>query len=357
MPMPIPTSDALVFALPEGSDRVSGGNIYNGRLIAALRASIPVDCISLEESRARIGRGEAGRYVIDSLDLDAFLDFPAGHPDQSFTLIVHHLPSLEPDLDGGPPGAPLRTEQAALARFDSFLTTSPFTARYLIGRGHPAERILTVPPPPPEWSPALSRSGEDASRIYVPPMRALIVGNLIPRKAMRALFVALEPRLAPAGDELSIDVVGRLDLDPEYARRCRDFTEGSARLASIVRYRGGLPPAGMPAQYQAANVFVSASRMETFGMALQEAHAQGLPILALDGGYVRHHFTDGQDGRLFFSLEALADGLLELVRDPQRAAALFARAQGRAQAADRAAGVYDWPAAAQLFLTQLAALR
>jgi glycosyltransferase involved in cell wall biosynthesis len=342
----------LVFALPDGSDRVSGGNIYNDRLIRELRTLVSVDSVSIDQCRDRVGRGEAGCYLIDSLNLREFLEFPTPRPGQSFTLIVHHLPSLEPGANHDPQSELMRVEREALARFDAFLATSTFTATYLVDRECPAARILTVPP----GSPTPGPPNHETPRVYLPPVRALMVGHMIPGKAMRALFVALEPRLAP-GDELSIDVVGRLDLDPEYARRCRDLTEGSARLASIVRYRGSLPPAEMPAQYQAANVFVSASRMETFGMALQEAHTHGLPIVALDGGYVRHHFTDGEDGLLFFSLEALADGLLELVRDPQRAAALFARAQGRAQAADRAAGVYDWPAAAQLFLTQLAALR
>ena len=348
-------SQPLIFVLPEGSDQVSGGNLYNARLIAALRAaSIPVASVSLEEGRARVGRGEAGRYFIDSLDLTASGDLPPPHAQQSFTLIVHHLPSLEPGGDVERASEALRAEQAALGRFDSYLATSPFTARYLISRGCPAERILTVPPAAP--APSSQPGGAPPARVHAPPLRALIAGNVIPRKAMRELFLALEPRIAPE-DQLSIEVVGRLDLDPDYARRCRELTEGSARLASIVRYRGSLPPEQMPGQYRSANLFVSASRMETFGMALQEAHAHGLPILALDGGYARHHFTDGRDGLLFFSLEALADGLLALVRDSRRARTLFEHAQASASADQLRREAYDWPAAARRFLTQVAALR
>ena len=105
-------------------------------------------------------------------------------------LLVHHLPSLEPGL---PPADPsLGTEAAALARCRAFVATSPFTARLLASRGFPAERILTLTPaaPTPATEPAAP------PRRYLPPLRALMVGNLIPRKAVLPLLEALAPRLA-----------------------------------------------------------------------------------------------------------------------------------------------------------------
>ena len=347
--------DALVFALPPDSDRVSGGNIYNERLIGALRALIPVQTIGMDACRARIVRGAAGRYVIDSLCLREFLDLPARQPGQAFILIAHHLPSLEPDHD--PQGEPVRVEQAALPRFDALVATSPFTASYLLARGYAATRILTVPPAPPALT---AGTAAPVPRTYEPPLRALVVANLIPRKGVLPLLAALDDRLS-ADDDLVIDVIGRVDLDGDYARRCAARAERSRRLAPIVHLHGVVPPAEMPRHYQGANVFVSAARMETFGMALQEARAHGLPIVALDGGYVRHHFTDGDDGLLFSSCDDLAAGLVSLVRDPARARALFARAQLRrwqrgGQPTDQPTEDAGWAGAARRFLDQLAAL-
>jgi glycosyltransferase involved in cell wall biosynthesis len=100
--------------------------------------------------------------------------------------------------------------------------------------------------------------------------------------------------------------------------------------------------------YRRANLFISASRMETFGMALQEARAHGLPILALDAGHARHHFTDGEDGVLCDSLPALVAQLLALARDPARLRVLVARAR-----ASRPSSGYTWQVAAAHLLAEL----
>jgi glycosyltransferase involved in cell wall biosynthesis len=93
---------------------------------------------------------------------------------------------------------------------------------------------------------------------------------------------------------------------------------------------------------------VSAARMETYGMALAEAKAHGLPILASEGGNVRDHFRDGHDGLLFASIAELAQGLLELARAPARLQHLLAAAALEASSAR-----YTWDDAAESLLEQL----
>jgi glycosyltransferase involved in cell wall biosynthesis len=88
--------------------------------------------------------------------------------------------------------------------------------------------------------------------------------------------------------------------------------------------------------------------METFGMALQEARAYGLPILAVDGGYAREHLTHGVSGLLFDSAEALAHDLLALTRAPARLQTLFENAQRLRPASD-----YTWTRAAEIFSAAL----
>ena len=334
----------LWFALPAGNLQISGGNIYNAGLIEALRPLARVRTTSLAGCRADLAQGVAGVYFIDSLDLGAMAGFPPAGPGQALVLIAHHLPSLEPDLDPG--DAALQVERAALPRFDAWLATSPFTAEWLAARGCARERILTVAPAAPEIAGGDGDGGADGDGEAS--VRGLLVGNLIPRKAVRELLQALAAELRD-GDRLSLEIVGRADIDPAYAAACANLVRQHAALRARVTLAGPLPHPRLFARYRRANLFVSASGMETFGMALQEARAAGLPILALDAGYARHHFTDGDDGLLCDSVAALAAALLGLARDPPR----LRRLADRARASRPTAG-YTWTDAARRLLAELA---
>jgi glycosyltransferase involved in cell wall biosynthesis len=328
----------LTFLLPRDSDGISGGNIYNDQLIRALRAEgQEVTVLSIDEGPRLLARRQPGCYVVDTLNLREILTLTPA-PGQQLVLLVHHLPSLEPGLPAADPS--LGSEAAALARCRAFVATSPFTARLLASRGFAAERILTLTPAAPVST--------TAPRPYRPPLRALMVGNLIPRKAVLAMLEALAPRLAD-GDDFTLDVVGRTDSDPAYAGRCQALLEANPRLQAHVRLRGPVAPDRMAEPYGAAGLFVSAAEMETYGMALAEARAHRLPILALDRGHVASHLADGHPGRLLPTHAALADALLALARDPIKMAALFADAQQRSSAIDG-----GWPERARRLIDQLA---
>ena len=118
----------LVFVLPPDSHLISGGNIYNRELTAAVRRQRAIDEVSVAEWQRLVASGAAGVFFIDTLILEEFLrhvpERPA--PGQRFVLVVHHLPSLEPGVDAGDPS--LAVEQEVLPRFDGFLATSPYTA-------------------------------------------------------------------------------------------------------------------------------------------------------------------------------------------------------------------------------------
>jgi glycosyltransferase involved in cell wall biosynthesis len=325
----------IIFGLPRGSQNISGGNLYNSALIGALRATTTVLTLSVAECQARIERAEPGCYLLDSLNLVELVQLPAAHSGQRFVLLVHHLPSLEPEPDA----AAIALERAALARCHTFVATSPFTAALLHSRGYDPTRILTLPPAPP---PAAFEARSPAP----PPFLLSMVGNLIPRKGYLELLDCLAAQLT-VDDRFFLEVAGRADLDCDYASRCLARIN-AAPLRRVVRYLGPVPPAQLASCYRRATCFMSASKMETFGMAIQEARAYGLPVLAVDAGYVRHHFTDGQDGLLFGSAEALVTGCLSLVREPARMLALFASAQRSRPVSD-----YTWAKAAELLLSQL----
>jgi glycosyltransferase involved in cell wall biosynthesis len=227
---------------------------------------------------------------------------------------VHHLASFEPEANE----ATRASDDEALLGFDGFLTTSPFTTEQLALRGALRDKIVTVTPA----APVVVRE----VRSYEPPLRAVMVANLIPRKGIVAFLQALAARAAPE-DRFFIEVVGRSDIDPSYAMRCRDLVRSTKSLEARVRLEAPVVHERIGDFYRAASVFVSAATMETFGMSVQEARAHGLAILAVDGGHVAAHFEHDAEGLLFDDVDGLADGFLRLARDEHAMRGLFDRAQ------------------------------
>jgi glycosyltransferase involved in cell wall biosynthesis len=330
----------LCFLLPRHSERLSGGNLYNAAFARALARRTAVERSSIDTLEQRLALPTAGVYLLDTLDLEAAELLARRAPGQRFGLLVHHLPSLEP---GVRPGAPeSEHERRALAHFDFWVATSEFTRALLVARGHAPERVLLAPPGAPALSPT-------PARVPPQPLRALVVGNLIPRKAALEWLSALAAALRPT-DDFTVELIGRTDLDPAYSAACRQRLSEQPELSRRVRLVGELPHAQMAPAYDAASLLVSASQMETFGIALQEARAVGLPILALDRGNAREHVTPGLNGELVPSLDALAASFLELARDRPRFESLFVRAQTNARAGD------TWDTIAKRFLDQLDAV-
>ena len=318
-------SGRWTFVLPKWSDRPSGGNVYNESLLEALSRFAGVATLAADGFRNAVLQGAPGNYLVDTLDLDASDVIESRAPGQRFVLVVHFLPSLDPDRT--PSDVDLLRERSALRRFDAFVVTSAFTRAHLERLGLPPERIVIVRP-----------ATEAAPGPFVPltlPIRSLVVGNLIALKGIAELLGCLDARTRP-GDAYALDVFGRSDIDPAHALACTDLVARSAALAARVTFRGAVPHADLARELDRAHVFVSASRMETFGLALAEARARGVFALAVDGGNAAEHVAGGA-GLLFPTVPALADGLLELVRDPGRLDAL----RRQARAAPRLVGTWD----------------
>jgi glycosyltransferase involved in cell wall biosynthesis len=306
----------LWFLLPRDSAAISGGNLYNLGILAALERRSAAVRASIDELEALLDSRAPGVYLLDSLDLERASLLERRAPGQRFGLLVHHLPSLEPGLD---PASPLLdVERRTLPLFDFLVATSEYTRQLLSARGFAADRVVSVPP---GLEPVVR-----IPRSITTPLRVALVGNLIPRKGVRELLAGLSSRLGPA-DDFELSIVGRDDHDPDYARACRAAVSASSALERSVRFRGALAPSEMPGVYLDTALLVSASSMETFGIALQEARAHGVPILALDRGNAREHVSAGVNGWLVESVEALSDTLVALVRAPERLRAVFARAQ------------------------------
>jgi glycosyltransferase involved in cell wall biosynthesis len=199
--------------------------------------------------------------------------------------------------------------------------------------GLPGERVVAVPngvgalyrrPPAVETVEALRAAHGLGPRIVV------CAGTLQPRKHVDRVIDAFR-RCGGAAAGWQLAIAGRLrpGWSPPWLR---DLPLG-------VRWLGPLPDGALRALYAAAEIAVSASAYEGFGLTVAEAMASGCAIVAVGTTAVPE--VVGDAGVLVARSDAalLADALAALLADGERRAALGAAARARA------AG-FTWEAAA-----------
>ncbi|MCZ7589610.1 MAG: glycosyltransferase family 4 protein [Gaiella sp.] len=154
--------------------------------------------------------------------------------------------------------------------------------------------------------------------------RLAIVGRLIPIKGHDVLLRSLAAaRDAVPG--LTLEVAGDGPLEGELRA-----TAARLGLEDAVSFLGRVAPAAPV--FERANVVVVPSFGEGFGMVALEAMERGRPVVASTVGGLPEIVDDGRTGILVppGDADALAAALVDLVRDPARAAAMGAAGRARA---------------------------
>jgi glycosyltransferase involved in cell wall biosynthesis len=171
--------------------------------------------------------------------------------------------------------------------------------------------------------------------------RLISVGRLSPQKQFPLLFAACA-RLREIRPDLSwsLDVYGEGELRGELEREI-----DRRRLRGIVTlHRGDLGREELCARYDAAHLFVLATRKESFGIVFAEAMARGLPVVTTNAPGVRNVVRDGVTGRLAPPEPlALAETMARTIQDTD--------AYGRMSCAGlTAAADYSWRRVASQFI-------
>lgn len=280
----------LVLAAPGDLEQRTGGYLYDRQAAAALAArGWAVNRLSLPELSTMPRRGELAAaeralaaiaddslLLVDGLALGK-LPAAAGRHARRLRLagLVHHPLFLEGGLPAELATALRCSEAEALAHARAVVCTSPATAAALSRDLGVDPARITVAVPGVE--PAAPARGGGGGRL-----RMLYVATVTPRKAHTLLIAALRG----LGDlDWELFCAGSLERDPAAARVLVEAV-AAAGLAGRVRLVGEVDGPGLADLYDSTDVVVSSSLYEGYGMALAEAVARGLPIVAAAGGAV-----------------------------------------------------------------------
>lgn len=153
-------------------------------------------------------------------------------------------------------------------------------------------------------SPSESRSSGD--------IRIVTAMRLVVRKRP----VPLLHMLSRVRSRVPDDVALRLDvLGAGPAERAMRRVVRRSGMKDWVDLPGRVAPVELRARYANADLYVAPARLESFGIAALEARAAGLPVVARSDGGVREFVTDGVEGLLAASDEAMVDAIVRLATD------------------------------------------
>jgi glycosyltransferase involved in cell wall biosynthesis len=232
-----------------------------------------------------------------------------------------------------------RQARDAYSRAGAVTSVCSFNARAQRRLGAAAERSLVIPNCVPAARPAGERASGTALHVG-------FVGRVVPIKDVATLLRAVSVASASLADSLELTLVGPLDHDTAYVRRCRLLAR-ELGIEQRVRFAG----AGDPSQwYPRFDAVALTSASEAQPLALLEAMAAGVPVVATDVGGCRELIAGEAAGAGPAGLLApagdhvgVARALVSLARDPHLRAALGRRGRRRAElrhAPERVWGAY-----------------
>lgn len=141
----------------------------------------------------------------------------------------------------------------------------------------------------------------------------MTIGTLNKHKGIQYLIKAM-PQILKEFPEAKLEIVG----DGEYRRTLEDLVK-KLKLKNNIKFVGFVP--NIERNLSRADVYVQPSLSESFGLAIVQAMSVGLPIVATKTGGIPEVVTTDKSGILVEArnADALADAILELLRNPVRA--------------------------------------
>ena len=293
---------SVALVVPGDLGERTGGYIYDRRIVDGLRRlGWHVDVVPLDASfpyptpaaltqaaQALAAIGAETITIVDSLALGAMPDLIAHEASRLRVAALVHLPlaaacDLDPDTAARFAEGEGRALRAAALVVVTGGAALPLVARYAL----PRDRVVVVEPGT-DRAP-LAQSVVASGHGRTGPIELLTVATLNPGKGHESLLAALS---AVRHREWRLTCAGSLTRHPETTYRVRAAITRFG-LADRVTLAGDLDGPALEACYDRADVFVLATRQETYGMAVAEALAHGLPVVATMTGAIPDLLAEG----------------------------------------------------------------
>jgi glycosyltransferase involved in cell wall biosynthesis len=312
----------LGFLIYGSLDTLSGGYLYDRKLVASLRAQgDDVRIISLPWRNYGLHLGDNLTFRLPA-GLDILIQDELNHPSllaangalhpYPVVSLVHHLrcselrPRWQNDLYR-------LVERRYLQSVDGFIFNSKTTRGVVSGLVGDTQPGMVAYPPTDRFGLTLPAGVVRSRAAESGPLRILFLGNVIPRKGLHTLLQALSqlPTL-----DYQLDVIGSLDADPTYAREMQRFATVHG-LQSRVYFHGPLDNAPLVEKLKQAHLLAVPSSYEGFGIVYLEGMAFGLPAIGTTAGAAAEIIRDGETGYLIAPDDArtLAGHLAALAGD------------------------------------------
>ncbi|MGW0093277.1 glycosyltransferase family 4 protein [Streptomyces sp. NPDC003328] len=311
------------FVVPGGVDdpaAPSGGNAYDRRIRLdlpgfgwrvtqhAVEGSWPRPDAAAREELARTLRQlpDGAVVLLDGLVACGVPEIVAPQTERLRMVVLVHLPlGDETGLDRRTAAELDARERATLRAVPAVVATSDWAVRRLVAHHGLAPERVHVAAPGADIAP-LAPGTDGVSRL-------LCVAAVTPRKGQHRLIEAL----ATVTDlPWTCSLVGGLGHDPQYVARLRALIDEHG-LGDRLHLAGPQAGAELDASYAAADLMVLTSYAETYGMAVTEALARGIPVLATDVGGLPEAVGRAPDG-----------GVPGILVPPEDPAALAAELRG-----------------------------
>jgi glycosyltransferase involved in cell wall biosynthesis len=281
---------SVVLVVPGRLDARTGGSIYDRRIVEGLRqrawhvevleldASFPYPTAPARaQADAALAAIAAGSIVVvDSLALGAMPDLITREAERVCIVALVHQPlAAAAGLDSATIARFQEAERRAFGAAALVIVTGSVTLDLIAPYSVAADRVVIVEP---GTDPAPLARGSSAPS----PLQLLSVATVHPGKGHELLLEALA---AIPCRTWHLTCAGSLTRNPVTADRLRQMV-ASLGLGGHVSFVGDLDRHELEACYDAADVFVLATQQETYGMAVAEALAYGLPVVATTTGAI-----------------------------------------------------------------------
>jgi glycosyltransferase involved in cell wall biosynthesis len=294
----VTTVDVVVPAGIDDPVRPSGGNTYDRKVCDGLArvgwavrlhqvpGAWPRPDAAATRALAHVVSGvpDGGLVLLDGLVASVAPEVLVPEARRVRQVVIVHLPVGAASPEATPPPATASGERQVLAGASAVVTPSAWARRWLLERYSLAPARVHVVQPGADRGEAATGSPDGGE--------LLCVGAVARHKGHDLLLAALG---GLRDRRWRCVLAGSLEIDPAFADGLRREAEASGLQDRLV-FAGALDGPALDAAYDAADLLVLSSRMETYGMAATEALGRGLPVVAPAVGGIPEAVGAAPDG-------------------------------------------------------------